>query len=282
MANSNHEQTQTKEKRANESVQALRAEQLSAEDSVVLYAVENSVARITLNRPEKRNALNDRLVAELKESLLRADADEGVRVCVVTGAGMDFCSGADLAALQKISESSIVENLADAEILGELFTLIRRVKVPVVAAVRGRALAGGCGLAMGCDIVLASESARFGYPETKIGFVPAMVAAIVRRNVSEKRAFELLTLGGEIGAAEAVSLGLVNKVFADESFAPEVESYVAGFARVSRSAVMLTKRLLYGIDAMSFDESIASGADTNAIARMTPDCQNGIARFLKK
>lgn len=249
---------------------------------VVLYAVENSVARITLNRPEKRNALNDKLVAELKESLRRADADDSIRACIVTGAGADFCSGADLAALQKISESSIVENLADAESLGELFTLIRRVKVPVVAAVRGRALAGGCGLAMGCDIVLAAESARFGYPETRIGFVPAMVAAIVKRNVSEKRAFEILTLGGEIGAAEAVSLGLVNKVFADESFASEVENFVAGFERVSRSAVMLTKRLLYRIDGTNFDEAIASGAETNAIARMTEDCQAGIKRFLAK
>lgn len=253
-----------------------------ASTPVVLYAVEGSVARITLNRPEKRNALNDQLVAELKENLLRADADEQVRACVVTGAGADFCSGADLAALQKISESSIVENLADAESLGKLFTLIRQMRVPVIAAVRGRALAGGCGLAMGCDIVLAAESARFGYPETKIGFVPAMVAAIVRRNVSEKRAFEILTLGGEIGAAEAVSLGLVNKVFADESFASEVESYVAKFERVSRSAVMLTKRLLYRIDGVNFDEAIAAGAETNAIARMTDDCQAGIKRFLAK
>lgn len=272
MANAIDEQTQTKENR-----QAHRAE-----ESVVLYAVEGSVARITLNRPEKRNALNDQLVSELKECLLRADANESVQVCVVAGAGADFCSGADLAALQKISESSIVENLQDAESLGELFMLIRRVKVPVVAAVRGRALAGGCGLATACDIVLAAQSARFGYPETKIGFVPAMVAAIIRRNVSEKRAFELLTRGGEIRAVEGVAFGLINQVFSDESFASEVETYVAGFERVSRSAVMLTKRLLYRIDSMNFDEAIASGADTNAISRMTPDCQNGIARFLKK
>ncbi len=252
------------------------------ERRAVLYAVEGSVALVTLNRPEKRNALNERLITELKGSLRRADADESVRVCVVMGAGADFCSGADLAALRKIAESSIVENLADAESLGELFTLIRRVRVPVVAAVRGRALAGGCGLATACDIVLAAEGARFGYPETKIGFVPAMVASILRRNVSEKRAFELLTRGGEITAAEAASCGLVNKVFADESFEAEVEDYVAGFERVSRSAVMLTKRLLYGIDGMNFDEAIAAGADTNAIARMTEDCRDGINRFLRK
>lgn len=252
------------------------------EQATVLFTIEGSVALITLNRPQKRNALNDRLVEELKESLRRADESADVRVCLLTGAGADFCSGADLDQLQKISESSIVENLEDAASLGGLFTLIRRVRVPVVAAVRGRALAGGCGLATACDIVLASESALFGYPETKVGFVPAMVAAILKRNVSEKQAFELLTRGGEITAAEAATLGLINKVFADDTFEVDVENYIAGFERVSRSAVMLTKRLLYNIDGMTFDASIAAGADTNAIARMTEDCQKGIRRFLAK
>jgi methylglutaconyl-CoA hydratase len=156
------------------------------------------------------------------------------------------------------------------------------VRVPVVAAVRGRALAGGCGLATACDLVLASESARFGYPEVKIGFVPAMVMAILRRNVSEKRAFELITRGAEISAREAERIGLVNHVFDDEAFETEVEAYVAGFEKASRSAVMLTKRLLYHMDGMTFDAALQSGADLNAVARMTEDCQKGIARFLKK
>jgi methylglutaconyl-CoA hydratase len=248
----------------------------------VIYAVEGTVALITLNRPEKRNALNDALVSNLKASLRAADANEAVRVVVITGAGADFCSGADLAALQKISESSVTENLEDAQSLMELFALIRRVRVPVVAAVRGRALAGGCGLATACDLVLAASSARFGYPEVKIGFVPAMVMAILRRNVSEKRAFELITRGAEIGADEAERLGLVNQVFEDEQFEEGVENYVAGFEQVSRSALMLTKRLLYHMDGMTFDSALQAGADVNAIARMTEDCQKGIARFLKK
>jgi methylglutaconyl-CoA hydratase len=248
----------------------------------VIYAVEGTVALITLNRPEKRNALNDALIADLKASLHEADANDAVRVVVITGAGADFCSGADLAALQKISESSITENLEDAQSLMELFVLIRRVRVPVVAAVRGRALAGGCGLATACDLVVAAKTARFGYPEVKIGFVPAMVMAILRRNVSEKRAFELITRGAEIGADEAERLGLVNQVFEDEQFEEGVENYVAGFERVSRSAVMLSKRLLYHMDGMTFDAALQSGVETNAIARMTEDCQKGIARFLKK
>jgi methylglutaconyl-CoA hydratase len=248
----------------------------------VIYAVEGTVALITLNRPEKRNALNDALVSGLKASLREADSNEAVRVVVITGAGADFCSGADLAALQKISESSVTENLEDAQSLMELFALIRRVRVPVVAAVRGRALAGGCGLATACDLVLAARSARFGYPEVKIGFVPAMVMAILRRNVSEKRAFELITRGSEIGADEAERIGLVNQVFEEEKFEEEVENYVAGFERVSRSAVMLSKRLLYHMDGMTFDSALQAGVETNAIARMTEDCQKGIARFLKK
>lgn len=253
-----------------------------AEENPIIYAVEGAVALVTLNRPEKRNALNDALVASLKEALRAADADDAVRVVVITGAGSDFCSGADLSALQKISEASIDENLEDARTLAELFALIRRLSVPVVAAVRGRALAGGCGLATACDIVLAARTARFGYPEVKIGFVPAMVMAILRRNVSEKRAFELVTRGAEIGADEAERVGLVNRVFDDEDFESEVERYVAGFERVSRTAVVLTKRLLYQMDGLTFDAALAAGVDVNAIARMTEDCQQGIARFLKK
>jgi len=211
-----------------------------------------------------------------------ADRDENLRAIVIRGAGKDFCSGADLSALQKIAESDVLENLWDAENLMELFALIRRIKIPVVAAVHGRALAGGCGLATACDIVLAAQSARFGYPEVKIGFVPAMVMAILRRNVSEKRAFELITLGAEISADEAERIGLINQVFDDEKFETEVENYVAGFEKVSRSAAMLSKRLLYQMDGMTFDAALQTGADVNTIARMTEDCQYGIARFLKK
>src|SRR2546423_7167336 len=252
------------------------------EDSPVIYAIEGAVALVTLNRPEKRNALNDALVVGLKDALRDADSREEVRAVLVTGAGADFCSGADLSALKKISESSIAENLEDAQSLVELFALIRRVRVPVVAAVRGRALAGGCGLATACDIVLASTSARFGYPEVKIGFVPAIVLAILRRNVSEKRAFELVTRGAEITANEAERIGLVNQVFDDDAFEAKVERYVADFEPLSRSAVMLTKRLLYQTDGMNFDAALQAGADVNTIARMTDDCQQGIARFLLK
>ncbi len=255
---------------------------MTAEFGPVLYAVDGAVGRITLNRPEKRNALNDALVCELTRAFKEASSHETIRVVVLTGAGKDFCSGADLSALQKISQASVAENVDDARSLLELFLLIRSLPVPVVAAVQGRALAGGCGLATACDLVLASASARFGYPEVKIGFVPAMVMAILRRNVSEKLAFELITRGAEIDASEAKALGLVNQVFPDEAFPQQVEEYLGGFEKVSRSAVALSKQLLYQMDGLSLQEGLHAGLDLNVIARMTADCQKGIARFLAR
>lgn len=250
--------------------------------SEILYENRENIAEITLDRPEKRNALNDALIKSLKDALKKADADENLRAIVIKGAGKDFCSGADLSALQKIAESDVLENLWDAENLMELFALIRKIKIPVIAAVHGRALAGGCGLATACDIVLAAKSARFGYPEVKIGFVPAMVMAILRRNLSEKRSFELATQGFDFSAEEAERFGLINRVFADETFEEDIKNYVSAYEKVSHSAVVLSKKLLYQMDGMNFQTALETGAEVNTIARLTEDCQKGIARFLNK
>lgn len=250
--------------------------------SVCLYEINGSIATITLNRPEKKNALNDELVDGIKDALHNANKDENLHAIVIKGAGSDFCSGADLSALQKISESSAIENRNDANSLMELFALIRKVRIPVIAAVHGRALAGGCGLATACDIVLASKTALFGYPEVKIGFVPAIVMAILRRNISEKRAFELITRGETFDAETAYNFGLVNRVFEDEGFEESVGEYATAYEKVSLSAVMLSKNLLYEMDGMNFGAAMEAGVDINTLARMTEDCQNGIARFLKK
>lgn len=250
--------------------------------SEIIYEVENSIATIILNRPEKRNALNDALINSLKSALQKADSDENLCAVIIKGAGKDFCSGADLSALQKIAQSGVLENWDDAHNLMELFALIRKVKIPVIAAVHGRALAGGCGLATACDLVLAAKSAIFGYPEVKIGFVPAMVMAVLRRNISEKRAFELITRGFEFDTTTAEIFGLINEIFDDETFEESVKNYVSGYEKISRSAVILSKRLLYQIDGMNFETALQSGVDVNSIARMTEDCQNGIAKFLQK
>ena len=255
---------------------------MNSTNSSVLFSIDGAIARVVLNRPEKRNALNDELIAGLKTALYQAGQNDQVRVVVLSGTGTDFCSGADLSALQKISGASVADNVEDARSLLELFLLIRSLPVPVIAAVHGRALAGGCGLATACDLVLASDSARFGYPEVNIGFVPAMVTAILRRNVSEKIAFELLTQGLQVDAQQAKSIGLINEVFKDEGFVEAVETFAKRYERTSKSAVSLTKSLLYQIDGLAFREAIGTGVDVNVIARMTEDCQKGIARFLKK
>jgi methylglutaconyl-CoA hydratase len=253
-----------------------------ADFQTIEYSVEDGVAKVTLNRPEKRNALNDELIGELKEATRLSSADPSIRVVLLQGAGKDFCSGADLAGLQKSSEYSVEQNAAGARQMAELFVAMRRHPRPIVAAVRGRALAGGCGLATAADIILACESAKFGYPEVNIGFIPAMVMAILRRSVSEKRAFEMITGGEIITARQALDFGMINRVYPDDRFDQEVASYVAALASKSASAVSLSKTLLYHMDGLTFESAIESGVHLNAIARMTDDCKRGVERFLKK
>ncbi len=250
--------------------------------SELICEFDDSVAFLTLNRPEKRNALNETLVNSLKKTLLEIEEKDDTHAIVIRGAGKDFCSGADLSVLQKVTQADIMENLADAENLMSLFLTIRKLSLPVIAAVTGRALAGGCGLATACDIVLASRSARFGYPEVKIGFVPAMVMALLKRNLPEKKAFELITQGFDFSAEEAEKMGLVNKVFEDKNFHESVKSYVSVYKDLPRSAVKLSKKLLYQMDGIGFDASLQIGAEINTIARFTKDCRDGIAKFLKK
>jgi methylglutaconyl-CoA hydratase len=250
--------------------------------SELICEFEDSIAILTLNRPEKRNTLNDALINSLRHSLLEIEQKEKIYAVVIRGAGKDFCSGADLSTLQKIAQADIMENLFDAENLMNLFLTIRKLSLPVIAAVTGKALAGGCGLATACDVVLASKSSRFGYPEVKIGFVPAMVMAILRRNVSEKKAFELITQGFDFSAEEAEKIGLVNKVFEDEGFYEKVISYASIYKGLSRSAVILSKRLLYQMDSINFEACLQIGAEVNTIARFTKDCRYGISKFLNK
>ena len=243
----------------------------------ILYQVDRGVARITLNRPEKRNALNPELISELKDAMASSE-----QLILLLGAGADFCSGADLSGLQGMFEANVFDHMASARAMADLFLAMRRHPRPIIAAVRGRALAGGCGLATAADIILAAESAQFGYPEVNIGFVPAMVMTMLRRSVPEKRAFELLTSGEVIPAQTAVEIGMINRIFADETFDIEVEAYASKLAQKSVSALTLSKRLLYQMDSMSFEAALEAGVEINAIARMTEDYRRGIERFLKK
>jgi methylglutaconyl-CoA hydratase len=253
-----------------------------ADPAPLLLQVEDGIARLTLNRPEKRNALSGELVQALTEALADTAADRSVRLILLTGAGKDFCSGADLAELEKMTGMGPDASLADARRMGEMFLAMRRHPRPVVAAVRGRALAGGCGLATACDLILAEEGAEFGFPEVHLGFVPAMVMTLLRRKVSEGRAFELAVRGHRVGAEEARELGLVNRVFPADGFDGEVEEYVTDLARRPASALELTKGLLHELDDLSVEAGIARGAEVNVEARLTEACQAGVRAFLEK
>lgn len=247
----------------------------------ILFQLDGGIARITLNRPERRNALESALIAELTlafDEAARSDA----RVILLAGAGRDFCSGADLAEVRRSIDAGVLASAEDARHLANLFLAMRRHPLPIVASVRGRALAGGCGLATACDVILAAETAEFGYPEVQIGFVPAMVMAILRRSVSEKRAFEWITTGRRIPAAEAQTAGLVHSLHPEEELDVVADAFAKQMAARSASAVSLTKSLLYHMDGMSFETALDAGVQMNAIARMTDDCRNGIDRFFKK
>ncbi len=249
---------------------------------MILYTAECGVARIVLNRPEKRNALSPELIDALKTALARAARDPEVRVVVISGAGTDFCAGADLAALDRTAEEGVMDHLGSARAMAEVFLAIRHHPRPVIATVKGRALAGGCGLATVCDLILAAESAQFGYPEVKLGFIPAMVMAILRRSLSEKRAFELITTGEIITAPQAHAVGLINRVYPDNEFDAQSEEYITALAAKSASAVALSKNLLYHMDGMTFEAAVEAGVHGNALARMTEDARHGIERFVKK
>jgi methylglutaconyl-CoA hydratase len=246
------------------------------------YSVSGAIARITLNRPEKRNAFNPELIRALCDALDRAAADQTVRVILLRGAGRDFCGGMDLVELARETGADAMGHLAGARIIAGLFRSLRRNPRPIVAAVHGRAIAGGCGLATACDLILATESAEFRYNEVNIGFVAAIVTAMLRRSVGEKHAFELLAGGGAISAREAHRIGMVNHVFPDAEFDRAVEEYVAELAAKSASAVSLTKNLLYHIDGMSFESALQAGEWVNALARNTADAQRGFDRFVHK
>ena len=240
----------------------------------------DNVARITLKRPEKRNALNTEMLTALREALQRAADDRTVRLVLIQGAGQDFCAGLDLNEVLKSSED-VTESLASARRLGDLYIAMRRHPKPIVAAVRGSAIGGGAGLATASDLILASESAVFGYPEVKLGFIPAIVTTMLRRAVNERIAFELAVDAEPISAQRALAIGLINRVYPDDEFESAVDHYVSALAKKSATAMSLSKTLLYQMDGLSFEAAIEAGVQANALARMTDDFKAGVEQFLR-
>jgi methylglutaconyl-CoA hydratase len=252
---------------------------------LIEYLAAAGVARITLNRPDKRNAISSEMMSALRDALQRSADDGTVRVLLLRGAGKDFCAGLDLSEVLKSaqdSEGDAQASLASARQLGDLYIAMRRHPKPIIAAVHGRALGGGAGIATASDLIIATESAQFGYPEVKLGFIPAIVTTMLRRAVNERQAMELALTGEPLSASRAHAIGLINRVYPDVQFDTEVERYVATLAENSATAMSLSKRLLYETDGMSFEASIEAGVQANVQARTTDDFKRGVERFLKR
>lgn len=252
--------------------------------SAVVFAseVRDGVRHVSLNRPEKRNALNRELITALSEQLRQAADDDATRVVLIRGEGKDFCAGADLEEMTATADAGSAASLENAMTLGNLFIQMRSHSQPIIAAVHGRALAGGCGLATACDMVLASDDAMFGYPEVNLGFVPAMVMAILRKKVHESVAFELITTGESISAARAQEIGLVNRVYRTGDFLGATTRMARELADKPASALKLSKALLYELDGAGFTEAIERGANVNAGARETEAYREGVRDFLDR
>lgn len=244
----------------------------------IRMTAEGPIGRITLARPEKKNALDRTTADELAEALF-ALSEADVRVVAIDGEGADFCAGADLAALEAMLDAPRQQHLDDAKALAHVFHTIRRMEKPVVALVKGRAYAGGAGLATACDIVLAHEDARFAYPEITIGFVPAMVMTMLRRSVGEKIAFDLVSTGRVLKAEEARAIGLVSRVFPSREFDTVSQGVLEQLADAPPSAMAATKSLFYKLDTIGFLDSISAGIVANADARATTAFREGVKRF---
>jgi methylglutaconyl-CoA hydratase len=250
----------------------------------ITIAIKERVAYLTICRTEKRNALNEEVVLELLQSLEAAEKDEAVKIIVLTGEGNTFCAGADLEYLKKLQGNSYEENLKDSMQLMELYKTIYTLSKIVIAQVNGHAIAGGCGLVTVCDFAFSVSDANYGYTETRIGFIPAIVMTFLVRKIGEARAKELLLTGNVINAQHALNYGLINEIIEDDN---ELEKKVFEFAQElcthnSTQSMATTKKMLADIQNMSLSESMIYGAEMNAKARGSEDCKKGIDAFLNK
>ena len=248
----------------------------------ILTEVAGGVLTATLNRADKRNAIDTAMIDGLLAAIERADLDGAIRVVAVRGAGRDFCAGMDLNELLASADHTLEQNRQAALHFAQVFLQMRRLPKPIVALVQGRALAGGCGLATACDLILAAESAQFGYPEVQRGFVPAIVMTMLRRAVGEKIAFDLATTGRLLDGTEAAAAGLASRVYKDADFEQQAGEVLRVLAEASPSALAFTKQQFYQLDGLSFDDGLRLGADVNAVSRSTPDFRAALSAFLKK
>jgi methylglutaconyl-CoA hydratase len=249
----------------------------------IQYNIFDRIAYITLNRPEKRNALSYELVTELKDAFDRASNDDEAKVIVLRAMGETFCAGADLAYLQQLQKFSYEENVADSDHLKELFLKIYTLNKVVIAQIQGHALAGGCGLAAVCDFSFSVPEAKFGYTEVKIGFIPAIVMVFLLRRIGEGKAKQLLLSGDLITADEAQKVGLLNFIATKENLEAEVLSFATKLINTnSGQSMATTKQMIAAVQSMPLEHALEYASSMNAKTRASSDCQRGITAFLSK
>ena len=243
--------------------------------------LKNNTAILTLNRPEKRNALHPFLVEQLKNKLGEFEKDDSVKSLIITGEGNTFCSGADLEYLQKISHNTSVENYKDSKSLADLFLMIYNFPKPTIAAVNGSAIAGGCGLASVCDFIIAHpEKSKFGYSEVKIGFIPAIVSIFLIKKVGEGLARQLLLEGEIISGKRAYEIGFAN--YLAEDVLDESLKLAEKLNDNSVESIRSIKQMINTISNLSVQEAVNHCIGLNTISRSTADFKNGIDSFLNK
>ncbi|MER3523124.1 MAG: methylglutaconyl-CoA hydratase [Ignavibacteria bacterium] len=252
--------------------------------SRLLYDVSHRRATITLNRPEKRNALDDTMVAELTTAFAQASRDQHVKVVLLKANGSAFCAGADLEYVSRLAAFDLEENRQDSSKMAHLFKMIYELRKPVIAVVNGPALAGGCGIATVCDVIVASEEqATFGYTEVRIGFIPAIVMIFLIMRVGEGKARELILRGNVLSAREAHRIGLANIVVPQAELDRTADTLAEEcITNNSLHAMGLCKEMLSKLHGLNVADSLEFAANMNAAARMTADCKAGVAAFLRK
>jgi enoyl-CoA hydratase len=251
-----------------------------SDDETVLYQVDGSVATITINRPERRNSINPEDIRGLTRALETAESDSEVKVVVLTGAGdRAFCAGADLGGMTE--DSRVAQHDQRAEV-GALFARMRASRLPIVARVNGHALAGGFGLMLACDLVVATSEADLGTPEIDIGLWPFMISAIVQRDISRKVALELMLTGKRIPASEGERWGFVNRVAEPDKLDAAVKEMVETVASKSPLIVSLGKRSFYRAEDMSFERALDYLAAMLTVCLESEDTIEGVTAFLEK
>ena len=248
----------------------------------ILYKEQNGIAEVILNRPEKMNSLDETLIAELTQLFKDMSSNKDIRAVVLTGAGGNFCSGLYLDYLQKISEFDLEQNREDSRKFRDLLLAVQNCSKPVIAKVSGYALAGGCGLASACDMIVADETAKFGYTEVKIGFIPAIVMMFLLKRVSETHAKDLLLTARFIDSEEAYRIGFINYSVRKDELDGKVNEVCDLLMKNYYSSIALTKEMFANISSMNFEEALNYACEMNAKTRMTDDCKKGISKFLER